>query len=215
MRTCLICDDHAMMRQALAGSVEMAWPEVSVSLASDFPAAWAAAANGPELILCDLGMPGAGPVAGIQAMRTAAPSIPLIVITANEDDRILLELFDCGIAGFIPKTSTGELIEAAIRVVLAGGRYLPPRIADLAREGAKQGQAPPDGGPRTDQIARLTQRQVEVLRLISDGESNKEIARALTLSPATVKAHVAAVIAVLGATNRTEAAARARETGLI
>ena len=148
-------------------------------------------------------------------MRTAAPSIPLIVITANEDDRILLELFDCGIAGFIPKTSTGELIEAAIRVVLAGGRYLPPRIADLAREGAKQGQAPPDGGPRTDQIARLTQRQVEVLRLISDGESNKEIARALTLSPATVKAHVAAVIAVLGATNRTEAAARARETGLI
>lgn len=209
MRSCLICDDHAMMRDALAGTVAMAWPEATISLSADFPAAWAAAKAHPELILCDLGMPGATPIAGVAGLRAAAPAAPLVVVTASEDDRVLLEAFDAGIAGYLPKTSTGPVIEAAIRLVLSGGRYLPVRMLALAVGGRSAIPNPAAAH------ARLTDRQMDVLRELARGRSNKDIARALCLSPATVKAHVAAVIAALGAGNRTEASFKARIGGLL
>ena len=101
---------------------------------------------------------------------------------------------------------------AAIDLVLAGGRYMPPRVAELAAQ--MQGGASPATESRTPKPA-VTARQADVLRLVADGYSNKEIARALDLSPATVKTHVAQTIAAIGATNRTEAAIRARALGLI
>ena len=116
-------------------------------------------------------------------------------------------LFDLGIAGFAPKTSKSAVIEAAIRLVLAGGRYLPPRLVELA---AQRG-----GGAYAGQNIRLTERQTDVLARIATGKSNKEIARDLNLSPATVKAHIAAVILALGATNRTDATYKARALGLV
>jgi two-component system, NarL family, nitrate/nitrite response regulator NarL len=213
MRSCLICDDHAMMREALVGSVGMHWPDAAIATAPDFPSAWTAAAAAPDLILCDLGMPGASPLGGVAGVQRAAPTSPLLVITANEDDAVLLALFDLGIAGFVPKSSTGAIIEAAIRLVLAGGRYLPHRVIELASDRPRTEGVPvpaPNHG-----IARLTNRQIEVLRRIAHGETNKEIARDFGLSPATVKAHVAAILAALDTTNRTEAAFRAREIGLI
>jgi DNA-binding NarL/FixJ family response regulator len=210
MKTCLICDDHAMMREALAGAVALGWPDAEISQAADFPQAWAAAAAGPDLIISDLVMPGAQPVEGIGRLRAAAPDAPILVVTGNEEDEVLLALFRLGIAGFAPKTSKSAIIEAAIRLVLAGGRYLPPRVAELAaRQAGSAGPAPPAT------VVRLTERQVDVLKLIATGESNKEIARELDLSPATIKAHAAAAMAALGAVNRTEAVVKAREMGLI
>jgi len=212
MKTCLICDDHAMMREALAGAVAIGWPEATVVQAADFPAAWAAAAARPDLILSDLVMPGAAPVEGVRRLREAAPGAPILVITGNEEDATLLALFDLGIAGFAPKTSKSAIIEAAIRLVLAGGRYLPPRIAELAAGRRGPGEAP---GGYAAAGPRLTERQTDVLKLIATGQSNKEIARDLDLSPATIKAHAAAAIAALGAVNRTEAVIKARGLGLI
>jgi DNA-binding NarL/FixJ family response regulator len=209
MKTCLICDDHAMMREALAGAVAIGWPDAAVVEAADFPAAWIAAKARPDLIISDLVMPGAGPVEGVRRLRDAAPDTPILVVTGNEEDEVLLALLQLGIAGFAPKTSKSAIIEAAIRLVLAGGRYLPPRLAELA---LRQGGAPtpPEGvGPR------LTERQTDVLRRVALGQSNKEIARDLDLSPATIKAHAAAAIAALGAVNRTEAVVKARGLGLI
>lgn len=211
MKSCLICDDHAMMRNALAGSVAMNWPDARISLAGDFPAAWKAAMARPDLILCDLGMPGAKPIAGIEGLRKQAPRSPLLVITANEDDDLLLALLELGVAGYVPKTSTPEVIEAAIRLVLAGARYIPQRVVELANE-----RAGADAKPFTaNTFGRLSERQLEVLRLIAAGESNKEIARTLNLSPSTAKAHAAAAMIALGTTNRAETAFRAREIGLI
>jgi DNA-binding NarL/FixJ family response regulator len=208
MKTCLICDDHAMMREALAGAVALGWPQAQVVEAEDFTGAWAAAAARPDLIISDLVMPGAGPVEGVRRLREVAPDSPILVVTGAEDDETLLALFRLGIAGFAPKTSRAAIIEAAIRLILAGGRYLPPRIVEIAvRSGASAPPAPI--------AARLTERQTDVLRLIAGGASNKEIARVLDLSPATIKAHAAAAIAALGAANRTEAVVRAREMGLI
>src|SRR3954452_17549306 len=130
MKSCLICDDHAMMREALAGAVALGWPEAQVIQAADFPSAWAAAAAGRlDLILSDLVMPGASPVEGVRRLREAAPGAPILVVTGNEEDEVLLALFRLGIAGFAPKTSKSAIIEAAIRLVLAGGRSPPPRGA--------------------------------------------------------------------------------------
>jgi DNA-binding NarL/FixJ family response regulator len=211
MKSCLICDDHAMMREALAGAVAIGWPQAVVTQAADFPQAWRAATDGPDLIISDLIMPGAGPVEGVRGLKAAAPGAPILVVTGNEEDEVLLALFELGIAGFAPKTSKSAIIEAAIRLVLAGGRYLPPRMVELAV--ARAGGGPPPAGLAVS--PRLTERQTDVLARIALGRSNKEIARELDLSPATVKAHIAAGLAVLGAANRTEAVVRARELGLI
>ncbi len=157
--------------------------------------------------------PGADPLSGIGGVRNAAPAAALLVVTGSEDDALLLALFDLGIAGFVPKSASAEIIEVAIRLVLAGGRYVPDRVIALAQQRASP--ATPGFRAADVRLSRLTDRQVDVLRLIARGESNKEIARALRLSPTTVKTHVAAIIAALDATNRTEAAFRAREIGLV
>jgi DNA-binding NarL/FixJ family response regulator len=212
MKTCLICDDHAMMREALSGAVAIGWPDAEVIQAADYPAAWKAAAGRPDLIISDLIMPGSGPVDGIRRLVEAAPDTPILVVTGNDEDEVLLALIRLGVAGFAPKTSKSAVIEAAIRLVLAGGRYLPPRLAEIATRDAAPGAPPPQPG---QSLARLTERQADVLRLIATGGSTKEIARELDLSPATIKAHTAAAIAALGAANRTEAVVRAQQMGLI
>lgn len=208
MQSCLIADDHAMMREALAGAVALGWPEAQIEAVGDFPALWAAAAMRPDLIISDLAMPGAAPIAGITRLRDIAPGTPVLVFTGNEDDAMLLELLAHGIAGFVPKTAKSAVIEAAMRLVLAGGRYLPDRLADLvAGSGAASGLVATR--------PRLTERQTDVLKLVAVGQSNMEIARVLDLSPATVKAHAAAALAALGAANRAEAVFKARAARLI
>ncbi len=215
MQTCLIADDHALVREALAGTVRMAWPAVTVSQAGDFASAWKLAASGPDLCIADLVMPGAGPKAGIAGIIAAAPTTKLLVVTGTQDDALLVDLLEMGVAGFAPKTSNGALIEAAIRLILAGGRHLPPRVAEIAA--ARRGD---DDAPRGTAIVsavtpRLTDRQSDVLRLLASGRSNKEIGRALALAPSTVKTHVTQILIVLGSANRTEAAATARQRGLL
>ncbi|MEO7026411.1 MAG: response regulator transcription factor [Caulobacteraceae bacterium] len=213
MKACLICDDHALVREALAGTVRLGWPEARITTVNDFPAAWAAAA-GHDCCIADLMMPGADPAAGIARLMHAAPDMDVLVVTGTQDDGLLLELLDLGIAGFAPKTASGAIIEAALRLIDAGGRYLPARLADIAAARFAPQAAPPPvsepspGGP-------LSERQLMVLRLAANGRSNKEIALSLGLSPATIKSHLALVQAVLGARNRTDAAGRARALGLI
>lgn len=192
------------MREALSGTIAMHWPDADITLTGDFPAAWAAAAANPDFILCDLSMPGATPLSGVLTLRSTAPDAPLLVITADVDDALLHQLFLAGIAGLVPKASSGAILEAAIRLVLAGGRYLPPRVI------AMMAAAPSSGAQ-----LRLSERQIAVLAKIAEGASNKEIARALQLSPATVKAHAAALFAALGVVNRMEATARGRALGYL
>ena len=199
-----------MMRDALAGAVRLAHPGVEIREAEDFPSAWIAATRRPDLILCDLVMPGAAPELGIVRLQEAAPGTPVLIVTGNENDVLLLRLWRLGVAGLLPKASRSAVIEAAIGLILAGGRYLPPRLAEIAEPRARAESNAP-GEPRI----RLSPRQTEILRAMAEGHSNKEIARRFDLSPATVKAHAAAVFLALGVSNRTEAAFRAREEGLI
>jgi two-component system nitrate/nitrite response regulator NarL len=204
-----------MMREALVGSVQLAFPGAAISEAGDFPSAWAAAALRPDLIMSDLGMPGASAPDGIAGLMKAAPGVPVLVVTANEEDGLLLALFDLGIAGFIPKSSPGRIIEAAIRLILAGGRYLPDRVIELAS--ARNGLAPPPARtrPSSSGAARLTARQIDVIEAMAQGRTNKEIAREFGISPATVKAHAMAAFMTLGVSTRAEAVARAQRLGLL
>lgn len=205
MRRCLIADDHELVRAALAGAIAARWPDAEIVQAGDFPTA-CAAAPGNDLILADLLMPGATGAAGIERLLAAAPATPVVVVTGSADDRALLDLLALGVAGFLGKNEGTAVILAAIELVLAGGRYLPPRVAELAASAAPLPE--PDPSP-------VSPRQREVLRLIAGGRSNKEIALALNVSPATVKTHVATAIAAIGAQNRTDAAVKARSRGWI
>jgi DNA-binding NarL/FixJ family response regulator len=211
-RHCLICDDHPLVAQALHAAVAARWPAMGITLAEDYPAALGAI-GGVDLALVDLDMPGATPRDGIAALRAAAPATPLIIVTGSGDDALLLDLLALGIAGFVPKTATLAVIAAAIELVLAGGRYLPPRLAEMAASPrlAEMAASPP--GPAL--AAALSPRQVEVVALLARGLSNKDIARTLGVAPATVKSHVTQVMNALGATNRTDAAVRARAAGIV
>ena len=208
MKTCLIADDHVLMRDALAGTVRLGWPDATITHASDFPGAWKAVAAGVDVAIVDLMMPGATPHDGIKGIRDAAPGTAVLVVTGTDDDRLMLDLLDLGIAGFAAKTSSGAVIEAALRLIAAGGRYLPARLLDIA---AARAVHDPGGGAGQPIRSTLSERQREVLRLVAQGYSNKEIAQALDLAPETVKTHIARVQTVLGAKNRTDAATRARD----
>ncbi len=215
MMSFLLCDDHALVRDALAGTVRTGWPGARVTLANDFPAAWEQGVLGHDLIVCDLVMPGSAPLAGIDRLMQAAPGTPLLILTGTEDDTLLLDLLDRGVAGFAPKTANGSIVEAAMRLILAGGRYLPERIAQIASARIGDGSVPAVRDDMVRLSERLTPRQINVLRLIAKGQSNKEIARALDLAPSTVKTHISQVLTCLGATNRTDAAVKARLLDLI
>jgi two-component system, NarL family, nitrate/nitrite response regulator NarL len=127
----------------------------------------------------------------------------------------LLDLLDRGVAGFAPKSAGGQIIEAAIRLILAGGRYLPTRLADIAAARIATGTILPLRDDAARLSERLTARQLDVLRLMVKGRPNKEIARALGMAPSTVKGHLSQILACLGADNRTDAAIKARLLGVV
>ncbi|GEO01213.1 DNA-binding response regulator [Novosphingobium sediminis] len=221
----LACDDHPLVRSALALVLEdiVGGP---VLTAQDYAGAWSHAEERGdiEIAVVDLHMPGIGGLEGIAGLRERAPGARIVVLTGSDSDDDLLAVLALGVDGFVPKSVEPGVVEAAIRLVMAGGRYLPARVADLAAQGLT---APPASAARAATgraaiipsiqapLGRLSSRQRDVLDQMARGRANKEIAQLLGLSPATVKTHVAHIIAVVGASNRTEAATRARELGLI
>ncbi len=189
----LLADDHQMVRLALrvalapldAGLVFVEAENAERAIAE------ADAHEDLDLVLIDIHMPGMGGVEGVRRLRAAHPALPLIACSAREDGALVKELLALGVAGFIPKSDTTQVILQAVKLVLAGGTYVPPRL--LAAE--------VPSGP----AASLTPRQADVLRLLALGKPNKVIARELDISEATVKVHLLAVFRALGARNRTEA----------
>jgi DNA-binding NarL/FixJ family response regulator len=224
MKSCLICDDHVLVREALVGAVRQNWPDAVITEVGDFQSGWAAA-PGHDLCITDLIMPGAGPREGVAGLRLAAPDMPILVVTGAEDDAILLDMLELGVGGFASKTASAIVIEAALNLIVAGGRYLPPRIAEIAASRITvAAAAPPPPGPHQEPPApaaptagldRLTERQMDVIQLVAQGLTNKQIARALNLAPSTIKTHLAHLQAFLGAANRTEASIKAQSLNLL
>jgi DNA-binding NarL/FixJ family response regulator len=198
----LIADDHPMVRDALARTVQQLGENIEVAQAADFDGLLAlldgAAA---DLALVDLQMPGMAGVAGVSQLRAAAPLLPLVVASGQDDAATIRAVLAAGAAGFVPKTSSSELLRQALQIVLAGGVFVPQQaLADL-----------PAAAPSPADTTGLTPRQRDVLRGLLKGAPNKVIARDLGLTEGTVKIHIAAILRVLQVRNRTEAVVRARE----
>ena len=201
----LIADDHPLVRDALARALLELDPALQVLQAGSLEGlVELARAGSADLALVDLNMPGMGGVDGLLKVRAAAPTLPLVVASGQDDALTIRAVLATGAAGFIPKSERAEVLISALRLVLAGGTYVPARMLD----------ASPPATPPKASLGDLTPRQVDVLRLLMRGEPNKLIARELGLTEGTVKIHIAALLRALQARNRTEAVVRARNLGI-
>jgi DNA-binding NarL/FixJ family response regulator len=211
----LIADDHALLRDGLISALVGLGEEAATCYeAEDAAQVMDALATHPDLdlILLDLFMPGANGFELLSSICDEAPGVPVAVLSGSEDIAHMRKALDCGASGFIPKSSDRDLMLSALRLILAGGVYVP---SDLIQAGAQAAEGlAPAASDSARTVATLTARQQEVLRLLVQGRSNKQIARELGVSQNTVKVHVAAILRSLGAANRTEAVALARDLEL-
>ena len=195
----LIADDHPLFRGALREAVSGLFEKPDIAEAGSFEDVIRQLERGAEidLILLDLSMPGVRGFSGLMYLRAQYPSVPIIVVSANDDPAVIRRCMDFGASGFIPKTLGVEAMRAAIARVLEGGVWTPPDI-----------ELGPSDEPTAGMIARLallTPQQVRVLMMLSEGLLNKQIAYELGVSEATIKAHVSAILQKLGVESRTQA----------
>jgi len=210
MRKIIIADDHPLFRAALQQALPQAIGEVRFVEADSFTALQQAAESHPDadLVLLDLQMPGASGFSGLAHLRGQYPALPVVVISAFEDAKVVYRAIDYGAAGFIPKSAPLPVLADALRTVLAGDEWLPP---DLPPRGNRVSDAERDYANR---LAQLTPQQYRVLELMTAGLLNKQIADRLEVSEATVKAHVTAILRKLGVHSRTQAAVAFRSLAI-
>ena len=206
----IIADDHPLFRGALRQTLESMFAGVAIDEAGTLDAVTTILDHGGEvdLVLLDLNMPGMRGFSGLLYLRAQFPAVPVVVVSANEDPTAIRRCIAFGAAGFVPKSIGTDAIRAALSIVMEGGTWAPPDI-DL-RTGA-----PDDNARLVHRLSTLTPQQVRVLMMLSEGLLNKQIAYALSVSEATVKAHVSAILQKLGVESRTQAviAAAKIETG--
>ena len=196
----LVIDDHPLIQEIVPAVLARALGEVAVATESTLEAGIARAARDdiPELVVLDLGLPGCQGLEALARFRSKFPEIPLVVLSCTCDRDLILAALEAGAAGYIPKTSKPDVMIAAIRVVAAGGRYVPPEALEDAADKARR-------APRSTAALELTQRQDQVLRLILKGHNNERIAAELSIASNTVKQHVHAIFTALGVSTRAEA----------
>lgn len=209
----LLADDHALFREGVRLVLEgLVDGPLQIVEASDFIQALAAlrsdTGDGMDIGLVDLNMPGMDGFAGIGAIRHAMPDLYLVVVSASEDPADIRRALDSGAHGYITKSSSSASMLEGIRSVLAGETFISPCI-DLPESGDAERRNPDGDALR----ALLTPRQRDVLAMLSQGKSNKEIARDLNLAEITVKLHVTAILRSLRVENRTQAAILATKMG--
>ena len=197
-RRIIIVDDHPLFRAALRQTLAAGDPSVVVEEAGDLPALNAALGSDRDcnLVLLDLNMPGTRGFSGLLLLRAQYPDVPVMIISAVEDGTVIRRAFELGAAGYLSKSVGPAEIRRAIETVLAGEIFVPAG-ANLP---AEDGQS-----ALMRRLASLTPQQVRVLMMLSDGLMNKQIAYELTISEATVKAHVSAILQKLDVDSRTQA----------
>lgn len=208
----LLADDHALFREGMRHVLGGFDEEIEVFEAEDLARALDMAAQHPDLdlLLLDLNMPGSGGVAGVNLCRTRFPALPLAVLSASEDRSDVEAVIRAGALGYIPKSSSGQVLRGAVSLILAGGVYLPSLL--LLTAPPREPTAREADGEAL--LHSLTERQRQVLGLLAQGKPNKIIARDLSMGEGTVKVHLSAVFKLLNVNNRTEAVIAVRRLGL-
>lgn len=208
----LLADDHALFREGVRLVLEsLVDGPLEVLEASDYIQALAAvrADASVDVGLVDLNMPGMDGFSGIEALKRACPDLHLVVVSASEQPSDVRRALNSGAHGYISKASPSAAMLEAIRLVLSGETFISPGldVPDL-------GTGVAGGGDADAMRQSLTPRQRDVLAMLRQGKSNKEIARDLDLAEITVKLHVTAILRALGVENRTQAAIIAAKIGL-
>ncbi|WP_161959132.1 MULTISPECIES: response regulator transcription factor ErdR [Pseudomonas] len=198
----LIADDHPLFRSALHQALSLGLgPQARLVEADSIAQIEAQLAHKTDwdLVLLDLNMPGAYGFSGLVLLRGQYPQIPVVMVSAQEEAAIVVRSREFGASGFIPKSSPLETIQQAVRTVLEGDAWWPPQ-ADEAVSVSAEAKAASAG------LASLTPQQFRVLTMVCEGLLNKQIAYELSVSEATIKAHVTAIFRKLGVRTRTQAA---------
>ncbi len=205
----LLVEDHELFREGLKLLLGTLSDDITFAEASDCTAALELAKQQRfDIVLLDFHMPGLCGFNALRAMRITAESASIVILSGEEDPKLIRGVIDDGAAGFIPKASSHAVMMAALRLILAGGTFLPPHVASLAPT------APPPNPGAPAGLAGLTDRQLMALRLAMQGKHNRIIADEMKVSEATVKVHLAASFRALNARNRTEAVFVAARLGL-
>ena len=196
----LIADDHPLFRGALREAVNGLFDHADIAEAGTFEEVTDVLERGSDvdLILLDLRMPGVRGFSGLMYLRAQYPSLPIVVVSANDDPAVIRRCMEFGASGFIPKTLGVDALRQAVGQVLQGEVWTPPDV-DLQRG------ADTESAAVIARLATLTPQQVRVLMMLSGGLLNKQIAYELGVSEATVKAHVSAILQKLGVESRTQA----------
>ena len=196
----VIADDHPLFRGALRAAVSGEFTGAEIAEAGNFDDVVGELDRGGDvdLVLLDLAMPGVRGFSGLMFLRAQYPSVPVVVVSANDDPVVIRRCMEFGASGFIPKTLGVDSMRTAVARVLEGGVWTPPDV-DLSGK--------PDAAiaDLINRLASLTPQQVRVLMMLSEGLLNKQIAYGLGVSEATVKAHVSAILQKLGVESRTQA----------
>jgi two-component system, NarL family, response regulator NreC len=204
--TVVLADDHEVVRSGLRLLLDSEPGIEVVAEAGDVPSTLAAVEHSrPDVLVLDLHMPGEPSLPAIPAMRECSPGTKVVVLTAQRDPSFAGEAMRLGVAGYVPKEAAGRQLVRAIRMAAEGGTYLEPRLgARLAADTAAAKRMAP----------QLTERELEVLRLIARGHTNREIAERLFLSVRTVEGHRARIQRKLGRSRRSDLVEYVRERGL-
>lgn len=217
----LIVDDHPLIREALHHVLTVLDDKFDLIEAQDCAEALAAAGAHPDLdlVLLDLALPDVDGFEALSKLREQYPGVPVVVLSASEQAATVLRAIDAGAMGFIPKTSSNQLLVDALRQVMSGGVFLPLEILQQ-HQGAPEpalrraAQARQNGEALSPREIGLTARQADVLALLVQGKSNKLICRDLNLAEGTVKIHVTAILKALNVSNRTQAVIAIGKLGL-
>jgi DNA-binding NarL/FixJ family response regulator len=198
--TFIVADDHPLLRGAMRAALLGVDADALVLEAGDFEAAVKLVGSNPEtdLILLDLNMPGSSGLSGLITLRAIEPSLPVIVISAFDDDVTIRRAMELGASGFVSKSAPLEEIKSAVAAVLAGGVAAPPGLRHASEPDAEVAVLIP-------RIQSLTPQQKRVLAMLAEGLLNKQIAYELSVSESTVKAHVSAILQKLDVDSRTQA----------
>jgi DNA-binding NarL/FixJ family response regulator len=196
----VIADDHPLFRGALKQALSGLANVSAILEAGDFEATKALVGGNDDvdLLLLDLTMPGASGLSGLIALRGIHAAVPMVVVSAHDDSQTIRRALELGASGFISKSASIEEIRAAVLTVLAGGIAAPDDVElDIERD--------PEIADLIKRLQSLTPQQTRVLGMIAGGLLNKQIAYELSVSEATIKAHVSAVLQKLGVDSRTQA----------
>jgi len=213
----LLVDDHNLVREGFAQMLELEEDFVVAGQAANADSALEKALElKPDIILMDIKLPGVNGIEATRMIKSKLPETEVMILSMYDEEEYVREAVRAGATGYVLKDISQEDLLRNIRVVHSGGSYIQPSLArKVLQDLASMGKTKTQSSSRSSNLKELSDREIEVLQHVADGKSNKEVARALTISEKTVKAHLRSIFRKLEVGDRAQAVATAMRKGLV